>query len=129
MHSRPNLPLVFYQKLGEIFYAVAAADNVVRQEEYNALKEMVIQEWRESDLNESSNKLCQMEIMFNWFDYEQLDANSCFEHFEEYYKENSHLFTPEIKKLIWKTANTIADSVSTKNKRELIMLAKLQILL
>ena len=33
--------LLFYQKMGELFYAIAAADNVVRESEYGALKNLV----------------------------------------------------------------------------------------
>ena len=69
-----------------------------------------------------------IEIVFDWFDYEHLDADDCFESFKNYYVDNQSLFTAERKKLIWETADTIASSFSGKNKAELIMLAKIKLL-
>ncbi|WP_313114407.1 hypothetical protein [Aequorivita sediminis] len=124
--------LLFYQKMGELFYAIAAADKVVRKEEYDILKNMVLNKWKNFDNDKDSlqvDAVHQIEIVFDWFDYEQLDANDCFDSFADYKKENSKLFTEERKKLIWKTADAIASSFSGKNKSELVMLAKLKLLL
>lgn len=124
--------LLFYQKMGELFYAIAAADKVVRKEEYDILKKMVLKKWKNIDNDKDSlhgDAAHQIEIVFDWFDYEQLDANDCFDSFADYKKENSKLFTEERKKLIWKTADAIASSFSGKNKSELVMLAKLKLLL
>ncbi|MCG2431894.1 hypothetical protein [Aequorivita xiaoshiensis] len=124
--------LLFYQKMGELFYAIAAADKVVRKEEYEILKKMVLNKWKHIDNDKNSLQEAaahQIEIVFDWFDYEQLDANDCFDSFADYKKENSKLFTEERKKLIWKTADVIASSFSGKNKSELVMLAKLKLLL
>ena len=35
----------FYQNIGKIFYAIAAADSIVRDEELNTLKVVVKKEW------------------------------------------------------------------------------------
>ena len=124
--------LLFYQKMGELFYAIAAADKVVRKEEYDILKKMVLKKWKNIDNDKDSlqgDAAHQIEIVFDWFDYEQLDANDCFDSFADYKKENSKLFTEERKKLIWKTSDAIASSFSGKNKSELVMLAKLKLLL
>lgn len=121
--------LLFYQKMGELFYAVAAADKVVRKEEYETLKKMVLEKWRNLDDYEDpfhTDAAHQIEIVFDWFDYEQLDANDCFDSFADYKKENPKLFTAERKDLIFKTANAIANSFAGKNKSELIMLTKLK---
>ncbi|QQX75790.1 MULTISPECIES: hypothetical protein [Aequorivita] len=124
--------LVFYQKMGELFYSIAAADKIVRKAEYEALKKIVIEQWKNLDDYEDpfhTDAAYQIEVVFDWFDYEQLDANDCFESFADYKKEHPKLFTHERKQLIWKTANTIANSFSGKNKSEVIMLAKLKNLL
>ena len=112
--------LLFYQKMGELFYAIAAADKVVRKTEYDMLKKIVSEQWKDLDDYEDpfhTDAAYQIEVVFDWFDYEQLDANDCFDSFAER------------KKLIWKTANAIAGSFAGKNKSELIMLAKLKNLL
>lgn len=128
-----NTPqLLFYQKMGELFYAIAAADNIVRKAEFNALKTIVAEQWKDLDKYEDSfhtDAAYQIEVVFEWFDYEQLDAKDCFDSFAEYKKENPKLFTPERNALIWKTAEAIASSFAGKNKSEVIMLAKLKLLL
>ncbi len=124
--------LLFYQKMGELFYSIAAADKVVRKEEFDTLKKVVAEQWRNLDAYNDSfrtDAAHQIEVVFNWFDYEQLDANDCFDSFADYNKEYPKLFTAERKQLIWKTANAIASAFSEKNKSEVIMLTKLKNLL
>lgn len=132
MESMEKPQLLFYQKMGELFYAIAAADKIVRETEYLALKELVTTEWKNLDASKDpfhSDAVSQIEVVFDWFDYEQLDANDCFDSFANYRKTNPNLFTEERKKLILQTANSIASSFAGKNKSELIMLAKLKIIL
>ncbi len=124
--------LLFYQKMGELFYAIAAADNVVRKAEFSALKNIVAEEWKDLDKYEDAfhtDAAYQIEVVFDWFDYEQLDAQDCFDSFAEYKKENPKLFTPKRNALIWETAEAIANAFAGKNKSEVIMLAKLKMLL
>ncbi|MEH6763398.1 MAG: hypothetical protein V7655_02770 [Aequorivita antarctica] len=124
--------LLFYQKMGELFYAIAAADKIVRKAEYNILKNIVSEQWKNLDDYEDpfhTDAAYQIEVVFDWFDYEQLDAKDCFESFADYKKEQPNLFTKERKDLIWRTANAIASSFADKNKNEVIMLAKLKMLL
>ncbi len=127
MEEKPQL--LFYQKIGELFYAIAAADNVVDEAEYKELQKTVTEKWK--DLDDyvdpfQTDAAYQIEIVFDWFDYEELDANDCFDSFSDYYAENQALFNDERKKLIWDTANAIASAFAGKNKSELIMLAKLK---
>lgn len=132
MENLDKPQLLFYQKMGELFYAIAAADKVVRKEEYNILKNTVLKKWRSLDNFEDHYNVDaahQIEIVFDWFDYEQLDANDCFDSFADYKRENPQLFNEERKKLIWQTADAIASAFAGKNKSELIMLAKLKLLL
>tara|TARA_R110000850_G_scaffold235126_1_gene360001 strand:- start:39 stop:443 length:405 start_codon:yes stop_codon:yes gene_type:complete len=132
MGSVDKPQLLFYQKMGELFYAIAAADKVVRKAEYDILKNIVSEQWRNLDDYEDpfhTDAAYQIEVVFDWFDYEQLDANDCFESFADYKKENPRLFTKERKDLIWNTANAIASSFAGKNKSEVIMLSKLKMLL
>ena len=121
--------LLFYQKMGELFYAIAAADKVVKETEYQALKDLVTTEWKSMDNSKDpfhSDAVSQIEVVFDWFDYEQLDANDCFDSFADYKKTHASLFTEERQKLILHTANAIASSFAGKNKSELMMLAKLK---
>ena len=78
MESMEKPQLLFYQKMGELFYAIAAADKIVRETEYLALKELVTTEWKNLDASKDpfhSDAVRQIEVVFDWLDYEQLDAN------------------------------------------------------
>lgn len=122
----------FYQKLGELFYAIAASDKVVRDQEHKALSELIKKEWTSQDDYTDkfgTDAAYQMEIVFDWFEYEQMRAEDCFESFSDYVKEHPGLFSEDRAKLIWRTANAIANAFSGKNKSELIMLTKLKMLL
>ena len=61
-------------------------------------------------------------------DYEQMDADSCYEDFASYYKENSAMFSEARKKLILQTVQQIADAFAGTNKSELIMISRLAML-
>ncbi|MAO07125.1 MAG: hypothetical protein CL596_00260 [Alteromonas sp.] len=131
MTPSENTQLSFYQKAGELFYTVAAADGVVRKKEFQALKKMVKEEWKDLDDFEDEfgvDAAHQLEIVFDWLDYESLDAEECFESFEDFYKEHPTLFSKKRKDLILKTAHAIAHAFAGKNKSELIVLGKLQLL-
>jgi hypothetical protein len=124
--------IIFYQKIGELFYAIAASDKVVRKQEFKALRKLVRTEWSSIDDYEDefhTDAVYQMEIVFEWFQYEQMDGEECFQSFSTFYNENKKLFNTERKRLIWKTVNAIANAFAGKNKSELIMLTNLLLLL
>ena len=131
MEQSKSTSINFYRNLGKLFYAIAAADRNVRDEEYNTLKDIVKAEWLSVDDIEDSfgtDTAYQIEIVFNWLRNEDdYNAQDCFDNFIVYKKKNEHLFTDMIKQLIMKTATAIASSFSGKNKSELIMLANLNI--
>ncbi len=123
--------LIFYQKVGELFYAIAAADKVVRKEEYERLCELVVSHWKNFENTKDefgTNAAYQIEVVFDWFDHEQADAKECYEGFKDYFEAHPKLFTTERKQLILETANAIANSFAGKNKAELMILAKLKLL-
>lgn len=121
----------FYQNLGKLFYAIAASDKVVREEELNKLKETVKKVWLTSNLVQDDVKAEAEHSIINTFKWlnrdNEYDAETCFNSFISYKKDHEQLFTKELNALILKTANGIASSFSGKNKSELIMLAKLNL--
>ena len=131
MNTSKNIEIEFYQNLGKLFYAIAAADKVVRKSEYDSLRKIVKSEWLKTGTIEDDfgvNASYQIEIVFDWLDYEkELNAKECFEQFEAYYNQNTSTFTDSMKNLIWDTANTIAGAFSGKNKSELMMLGRLKL--
>lgn len=131
MKTKKKMTLKFYQNLGKLFYAIAAADKEVRDEEFDKLKAVVKKQWLDVDELEDdyhTDAAYQIEIIFDWLNEEEnLDAKACYNTFINYKNEQPHLFTANIKKLILKTAHAIAASFSGLNKSELIMLAKLDL--
>lgn len=129
MEASRKIEPKFYQMLGKLFYAVAASDKQVRDEEFNKLKAIIKQQWLNTDLVKddfNSKAVYQIEYVFEWLHKnEKLNAKTYFDDFVTYKNKHPHLFTESIRKLIMKTANKIAYSFSGLNKSELIMLAKL----
>lgn len=122
----------FYQHLGHLFYAVAASDKVVRPSEIDSLHAMVLSKWvpmGEKEDEFHTDLGYQIEIVFEWLKHNATGADESFEKFSNYAMEHPDEFTRNRKQLIWQTANDIAESFSGTNKSELIMLAKLRLLL
>jgi len=129
MKIKKKLFRQFYQNLGKLFYAIAAVDNNVRDEELDKLKKVVKKEWLTTNLIDDRLKINIEDSIINTFkwlhDDNEYNAETCYNSFLNFKKEHERLFTNEINTLILKTARAIAVSFSKVNKSELIMLAKL----
>lgn len=126
---KKKMTMAFYQNLGKLFYAVAAADDAIQPIEVETLKNLVKKYWLELDIIEDafgSDAAYQIEIVFDWLNTQQsLNAKTCFDEFVTYKNEQGHLFTKPVKQLILMTSRAIAASFSGINKSELIFLANL----
>ena len=71
----------------------------------------------------------QIEIVFDVLMESSITSEECFNDFKEFYKIHPHAFSDKIKTLTKKTAKAIASSFSGNNKSELILLAKIDLLL
>ena len=121
-----------YQNLGKLFYSIAMADKKIVPEEVEKLKEDVRKFWLDvGDIEDEfgTDAAYQIEIVFDWFKEEGMEGQSSFNEFVDFFKEHPSKFNKRIKQLIWCTADDIASSFSGKNKTELILLAKLRMLL
>ncbi|MGJ8744294.1 hypothetical protein [Polaribacter sp.] len=131
MKPSQNTIISFYENLGKLFYAIAAADNVVEEVEFNVLKEIVKNKWTQVDSVDDdfhSDAAYQIETVFDWLNNEGFsDSETCYNQFIEFKEEHLSLFTPTIKSLIIKTATKIAASVADINKSELMLVARLDI--
>lgn len=129
METQNHLTLKFYQKLGKLFYAVAAVDKEVRDTEIIKLKECVRKLWLDVDDLEDSfgtDAAYQIEIVFDWLHSDnELNSKACYDDFVNFKNNHKDLFSKNIKRRILQTANAIAESFSGKNKSELILLTKL----
>lgn len=121
----------FYQKTGSLFFAFANADGTVHAKEVAILKSMIREKWLPLDDIEDdygTDAAFQIEIVFDWLMEEDKKSDACFDEFIDFYKEHTSIFTEPIKKLIFETSSAIANSFSGKNKAELMLLGKLNLL-
>lgn len=130
MVSTSKLPQIFYTNLGLLFYAIAAIDNMVREEEVLSIKNNIQAKWKELDnykegeepLDAIALTMTAAELAYK----KHLDPEACFSRFVTFKKANEDLFTIERNKVIWNIANLIANSFSGVNKAELILIHKLK---
>ena len=124
--------IAFYHKIGGLFYAVAAADKVIRKEETDALKKMVEKEWlplEESVDQFGSDAAYQILAAFDWHLDNKSDIQQILKNTEEFYERHHALFTPHVKLMINKTCEAIAYSYAGKNKSEQVILSQITQLL
>jgi hypothetical protein len=131
MKPLQNTIRTFYQNLGKIFYAVAAAGHKVKQKELDLLKEIAKNKWPKIalvDTHFDRADVFEIETIFDWLSrQDDYDSAKCFSDFIFFKKEHPSLFTPKINDLILNTSNQIAASFAGLNKSELMLLAKLSI--
>jgi len=130
MKENKGRNVYFYHSLGKLFYAVAAADKVVRDQEFEQLKSCVVKYWLDLDDVEdvfNSDAAYLIEIVFDGILAFDLDSEEMYQAFLDFYREQNHFFTPDVKSLILKTAREIASSFAGVNKSELMLIARLQI--
>ncbi|WP_375323904.1 hypothetical protein [Flagellimonas sp. GZD32] len=119
----------FYQSLGKLFYAVAMADNEVKPAEVTRLRQYVRKYWLDVDGLEDefhTDAAYQIEIVFDWLQEEEKNAEEYFDEFKEFYLEHADKFTDTLKGLILETAESIANSFAGKNRAEMLAIFKLK---
>ena len=119
-----DIKFQLYENIGKLFFAVSASDKNIREEEYDALEKTLNSEWL--DIVEYKY----LELILNTFKkmkLEEVSSELCFQEFIMFKRKHLYFFTEELKEKIHKTALLIATSFSSKNKSELIMLAKLNL--
>ncbi|HSP40284.1 MAG TPA: hypothetical protein VLN46_02550 [Gillisia sp.] len=118
-----------YENLGKLFYAIAAADKVIHEEEIETLEKIVREDWvKVDDLKDEfgTDEAFYIEIMFDWMQENSPPAFQAFYEFKDFKEENEKMFTPKIKELTWKTAESIAASFESKDPAEETLLSKLK---
>tara|TARA_R110000787_G_scaffold196454_1_gene307789 strand:+ start:9465 stop:9863 length:399 start_codon:yes stop_codon:yes gene_type:complete len=114
----------FYHSIGKLFYAVAAIDGTIRQEEYK----LFIEKLRSEFISKKGLKKEAIKEIIHHFQCIYLEKPSpeeSFRDFLNYKKTHSLLFTDPMTLAIWEVACTISEAVNHKNKSELILLARL----
>ncbi len=120
-----------YENLGKLFYAVAISDGSVHAKEWDKVKKLVKEDWLYVDDFKDrygTDAANQIEIVFDLLMEYPRTSEECFDEFKDFYQNHPYAFSSKIKWLTKKTANAIANSFSGKNKAELIILAKIELL-
>jgi hypothetical protein len=118
-----------YQNIGKLFYALAAADNSVRKQETEQLKNIIRAEWLQLDDATDAfgtDSAYQIEIVFDFLLEKQPSSEESFSRFKGFFNEHKYLFTTPYKSMILKTATAIADSFHGTNEAENSMIKELR---
>jgi len=126
MKNQVSQERLLFIHIGKLMYAISASDNIIREEEFEILKTILKEEWHPQSIEEFDTII--LEIFENAMKNKH-NADQSFQEFLTFRSNNKYLFTIEITDLIFNTARLIASSYASKNKSELIMLAKLNMAL
>lgn len=128
MKISKEIEVRFYQNLGRLLFAVAASDKRVHEREYEVFKKVLKKELQKLlVVDNAAFALNQAKVSFDYYNSINADADESFNAFINFKRANEELFTKEVKKLVKGVATKIAAAFSSKNKSELIMLAKLEL--
>lgn len=122
----------FYQKLGYLFYSIAASDKHIAREEEEMLHAMIKEDWvplhhgKDEFGTEAAFK---MEIVFDYLHEKGMSSESAYHVFESYFKENLELFGDDVVSKIYHTADKIADAFHEKNGSELTAISRMKFLI
>lgn len=131
-HTTPELAGLFYQSLGNLFYAIASVDGIVRPEELQVLDTHLKKDWCRAGLFDEAmenNADFLIKSTFNRLLLAQTEADTAFKTFRDFALQHREMFDENVNQKIWKTADALAASFADKNKSEVILLAKLKLLL
>jgi uncharacterized tellurite resistance protein B-like protein len=122
----------FYKELGNLFYAVAAADKKIRPEERKIIHEEVLHAWKLYDENLDrfgSGKAFLIEYEFETMEDEHESAKNALDSFEQYFMENEISIDTDTRQKIFESVRHIAESVRKINSIELSYLLRIKKLL
>lgn len=130
-HTQVNYQKI-YEKLGYLFYAIAAADAGVKPGEADHLRDIVKKLWlpiEDSTDEFGTDAAYYIDISFEFLLNEGMDPDEAFQEFENYYTEHSAAFSKTVIKDTKLTAREIAHAFKGRNKKEKAMLKRLDSLL
>ena len=122
----------FYQKLGYLFYSIAATDHRVNDTEKEALLALIVEDWLSLDEATDAygtDSAYQIQILFDFLNEKSFDAENAWNIFERYFKNNIAAFDEDIIDRIFHTSERMAESLNGRNKSEVRALARLHLLL
>lgn len=121
-----------YEKLGYLYYAIAAADKQVHPAEIEELRVLIAKEWLplENSIDKYGTDAAHyISIAFEYLLSESIPASEAYGVFADYYEQHTAAFSQELKKRISTTASAIANAFASRNKNEQKYLDQLRRLL
>ncbi len=121
-----------YKQLGNLFYAIAAADRKIRPEERKSLTDEIQYSWKHYD--ESTDRFGSDRAFVIQFEFDTMEDNYesaevAYQSFENYFTEYEREIDTDTRKRIFNSARHIAESVRKINHPELDYLVRLKKLL
>lgn len=119
----------FYKELGNLFYAIAAADNNISQKEKKKLDDEVQFAWKHYDHTTDrfgSDRAFLIEFEFEAMEDISETAENAFMSFESFFAEKEKEIDEFTRKRIFNSARHIAESIRGINHEELRYLVKLK---
>jgi hypothetical protein len=122
----------FYKALGNLFYAIAAADNNIRTEERKKLHDEIQFAWKHYD--DSTDRFGSDRVFLAAFEFETLEDNMTsakegYDAFEAYFKSQQQEIDNHTRRRIFNSAKHIAESFRKINEEEMKYLVKLKALM
>ncbi|WP_435255381.1 hypothetical protein [Tenacibaculum sp. A30] len=116
-----NFTEEFYEGLANLFYAVSMADKNMTVEEKKSIVKRVEKNWSNSDNSGSEQVYETLRSLVK----DKLSSEEAYENFKNYYLTHQEEFSKDVIHNLLVAAHEISNSTASKNKSELIILAKL----
>ena len=125
-------PRQLYKELGNLFYAIAAADKNIRPEEKRTMHDEILYSWKHYDNSLDrfgSDRAFLIEFEFETLEDESVSAETAFRLFESFFKSHEKEIDSSSRIRIFNSARHIAESVRKINHEELHYLVRLKTLM
>lgn len=122
----------FYKALGDLFYAIAAADDTVRAEEKAQLDKEIQFAWKHYDNSTDrfgSDRAFLTEFEFEAMEDSMIPAEAAYNAFEAYFDDHQQEIDTHTRVRIFNSARHIAEATRKLNKEETKYLIRLKNLL
>lgn len=122
----------FYKALGDLFYAIAAADKHIRAEEKEKLDNEIQFAWKHFDNSTDrfgSDRAFLAEFEFEALEESMIPASEAYDSFKDYFEEYKQEIDQHTRQRIFNSAKHIAEAARKINIEEEVYLVKLKALL
>ncbi len=119
----------FYKELGNLFYAIAAADKKIRKEERAQLEKEIQETWRQYDHTTDrfgTDRAFLIEFEFETMEEESVTSEIAYSRFESFFNDFESQIGNTTRQIILNSARHIAECVRKINTVELDYLMRLK---